>query len=157
MDKAHRIVLQFQSTLLVRGATLIVKLVMIRLLFQSTLLVRGATEGVMNLAAASGISIHAPRERSDYRAYAYPTTSPISIHAPRERSDLKYYKKTEAKMKISIHAPRERSDTIYAPSIYRFVEFQSTLLVRGATESAIRGMRNPIFQSTLLVRGATMK
>ena len=34
--------------------------------------------------------------------------------------------------------------------------FQSTLLMRGATNQALEGMSEEIFQSTLLMRGATI-
>ena len=78
----------FQSTLLVRGATLelekfekyvdisihaprersdtqIANLFVQNLIFQSTLLVRGATSLSMSYQDSKTISIHAPRERSD--------------------------------------------------------------------------------------------
>ena len=80
--------------------------------------------------------------------------------------------------KISIHAPHARSDQKRAARVYRVLEFQSTLLMRGATgcccESRIRvwisihaphARSDPAFlysrrirfrfQSTLLMRGAT--
>ena len=101
---------KFQSTLLVRGATgVIFKFlsvprdfnprssweerpwwscsIILKQLFQSTLLVRGATEVVKCTNQETGISIHAPRERSDDIGVPYPAYHQISIHAPRERSD----------------------------------------------------------------------
>ena len=106
----------------------------VKFLFQSTLLVRGATtlnsEGVEVL----NISIHAPRERSDDMcADCWSREMEISIHAPRERSDIGINNSSIDK-KISIHAPRERSD--YPMKLQTFLNaiFQSTLLVRGATQ-----------------------
>ena len=56
----------------------------------------------------------------------------ISIHAPREGSD--YIKLGwDVYCTISIHAPREGSDFSLAGGIIMSVEFQSTLPVRGAT------------------------
>ena len=58
------------------------------MIFQSTLLVRGATSALKKLFAVYGISIHAPRERSDFTVLQIYGNSAISIHAPRERSDI---------------------------------------------------------------------
>ena len=68
--------------------------------------------GIMDLAAASGISIHAPHTRSDpYRFVlaAFPWG-------------------------ISIHAPHARSDTSPFTASVGNSPFQSTLLMRGATK-----------------------
>ena len=58
--------------------------------------------------------------------------SQISIHAPHARSDLPgvLYDRS---MLISIHAPHARSDVICAPHARTAYQFQSTLLMRGAT------------------------
>ena len=56
----------FQPTLLVRGATLVSATTSIIEQFQSTLLVRGATPQILADFLAKQISIHAPRERSDF-------------------------------------------------------------------------------------------
>ena len=57
--------------------------------FQSTLPVRGATGLVIERFPAQSISIHAPREGSDFRLHPAFCTGLflISIHAPREGSD----------------------------------------------------------------------
>ena len=60
-------------------------------------------------------------------------TNIISIHAPRERSDNVITLYNEG-YEISIHAPRERSDAYFSPPFKGCNVFQSTLLVRGATE-----------------------
>ena len=78
--------------------------------FQSTLLVRGATDIEVDNPLDISISIHAPRERSDSNS-----NTNVSM------------------MGISIHAPRERSDGQRISPILTGWEFQSTLLVRGAT------------------------
>ena len=85
------------------------------------------------LANFARISIHAPRERSDFLAISAYDIAVISIHAPRERSDIGINNSSIDK-KISIHAPRERSD--YPMKLQTFLNaiFQSTLLVRGATQ-----------------------
>ena len=65
------------------------------------------------------------------------------------------YGDTSWALKISIHAPHTRSD----PPMGRFTllspEFQSTLLIRGATSRAFFLDTAIAFQSTLLIRGAT--
>ena len=78
------------------------------------------------------ISIHAPRERSDWARIQNLKINFISIHAPRERSDFKSLFKSLA-LVISIHAPRERSDPVIWLATEAAKRFQSTLLVRGAT------------------------
>ena len=57
--------------------------------------------------------------------------------------------------KISIHAPHARSDLLFDISHEQLAEFQSTLLMRGATPFVLRCFGLPKFQSTLLMRGAT--
>ena len=57
---------------------------------------------------------------------------PISIHAPREGSDFKAPELPEKEF-ISIHAPREGSDLPSRLSMVGSHLFQSTLPVRGAT------------------------
>ena len=55
---------------------------------------------------------------------------------------------------ISIHAPHARSDGCRKRG-GRYVSFQSTLLMRGATRLTTTAMQTQTFQSTLLMRGAT--
>ena len=93
---------------------------------------RGATVGEKPKEEKEEISIHAPRERSDY----LPDVVAVALV-------------------ISIHAPRERSDDGHSVSIHVFGQFQSTLLVRGATSQGGDNKKHSQFQSTLLVRGAT--
>ena len=124
----------FQSTLLVRGATFPDnKYLTLQMQFQSTLLVRGATCCVVLSTVYNCISIHAPRERSDFR---------LSLIRGLQR----YFN------------PRSSWEErrISSRLLVIFSKFQSTLLVRGATGRACRPLcfQNR-FQSTLLVRGAT--
>ena len=78
----------FQSTLPARGATLLDLRVPICDIFQSTLPARGATTDGMTPDSPRVISIHAPREGSDYLSLCWVfRIHYISIHAPREGSD----------------------------------------------------------------------
>ena len=144
--------------------------------FQSTLLVRGATNLSFWKRCKKLISIHAPRERSDTDSAFMNKVDKISIHAPRERSDDRLIVFYNFK-NISIHAPRERSDRDGKLNCYGMMNFnprssweerlggamrmtslrlfQSTLLVRGATFITSNSSLIQTFQSTLLVRGAT--
>ena len=60
----------------------------------------------------------------------------ISIHAPHARSDGRGAVDIRA-LGISIHAPHARSDPLRAAGKHGGLEFQSTLLMRGATLSLI--------------------
>ena len=105
------------------------------------------------------ISIHAPRAGSDGNLRLHcPLHCQISIHAPRAGSDPSLLLVQGGLTHISIHAPRAGSDAPTAPICSMRAAFQSTLPVRGATSTAIVGMRwQTIFQSTLPVRGATAR
>ena len=106
-----RVILLFQPTLPVRGATVAIidigehynisihapragsdhlapKYLPILEQFQSTLPVRGATPSRSCRGGGRYISIHAPRAGSDLVALAIHTIYIISIHAPRAGSDL---------------------------------------------------------------------
>ena len=122
----------FQSTLPVRGATYCDKYKIKLSKFQSTLPVRGATKNVRNHSIKQIISIHAPRAGSDVCHGRY-----------------RFHRKN-----FNPRSPcgeRQRGIQLVAA---RFI-FQSTLPVRGATEAWLMGLDVPIFQSTLPVRGAT--
>ena len=80
------------------------------------------------------ISIHAPHARSDSIPCIYFIDDLISIHAPHARSDL-FPLVTIIQASISIHAPHARSDPYYGLIEMIYFEFQSTLLMRGATVS----------------------
>ena len=56
--------------------------------FQSTLPVKGATQDGSIYDEYNPISIHAPREGSDYPKLKSDANYKISIHAPREGSDI---------------------------------------------------------------------
>ena len=56
-------------------------------LFQSTLLMRGATLRDKYFSRGKDISIHAPHARSDLSFRFSHSANPISIHAPHARSD----------------------------------------------------------------------
>ena len=82
----------------------------VRRIFLSTLPARGATVGPKSRKLMNAISIHAPREGSDFEDY-----------------------KAEVSGKISIHAPREGSDPSCSSSGAGWCRFLSTLPARGAT------------------------
>ena len=104
----------------------------------------------------ANISIHAPHARSDDNDvwHCLPRLC-ISIHAPHARSDAHSFRHTHATMLIiSIHAPHARSDSV-TTSCRLYSLFQSTLLMRGATDRRHERVHAILFQSTLLMRGAT--
>ena len=169
----------FQSTLPVRGATIIRCVVNLhRLRFQSTLPVRGATCRLYRDAQRFAISIHAPRagsdtqlRRADRQKGHFNPRSPcgerhldsigstkryISIHAPRAGSDHISIVLSSCNVYFNPRSPcGERR--LYAESRLAEYKFQSTLPVRGATARRPGATVTLIFQSTLPVRGATHK
>ena len=125
--------------------------------FQSTLPARGATpnphltrnsqshfnprspRGERRLAVALisvslSISIHAPREGSDFTVpNCYPVALRISIHAPREGSDIVSEGERLIPTNFNPRSPRgERLDNAKDQAKDRY-RFQSTLPARGAT------------------------
>ena len=146
--------------------------------FQSTLLIRGATSSFLFFSSEIAlISIHAPHTRSDNLfILRVDGLASISIHAPHTRSDEKIYALTHNDI-ISIHAPHTRSD--FPRNLHDLgMIFQSTLLIRGATRrchglhgghgisihaphtrsdtNSADSSSSSLFQSTLLIRGATL-
>ena len=123
------------------------------------------------------ISIHAPREGSDFLCLKHETDNhyfnPRSPRGERRRSPTnrttvadfnprsprgerrKYYKLFDSYSRISIHAPREGSDNCIPCFSLVNLQFQSTLPARGATAYIRHRIRRKIFQSTLPARGAT--
>ena len=125
------LLLAFQSTHPVRGATRDGASVTRLGRFQSTHPVRGATNAASNCSTISIISIHAPREGCD-----------------------RYHRVVKLHDRISIHAPREGCDTLVGMSDRRTRQFQSTHPVRGATNAQQAERTFIEFQSTHPVRGA---
>ena len=79
-------------------------------IFQSTLLMRGATlTVVVAVGITKRISIHAPHARSDDAGGDSGLCQGISIHAPHARSDSKSFRSSSVRS-ISIHTPHARSD-----------------------------------------------
>ena len=124
--------------------------------FQSTLPVRGATYCTPHAGRELVISIHAPRAGSDAFIHVICVTRAfISIHAPRAGSDVvqpesggagyvfqstlpvrgatPHGRPRGAFRLISIHAPRAGSDDLSNRWVEITALFQSTLPVRGAT------------------------
>ena len=124
---------EFQSTPLIRGATLAINEAVSCMEFQSTPLIRGATERGLRRDAGGRISIHAPHTRGDAARGWLTMTSSISIHAPHTRGDWSRWSASPAPQyfnprpsyegrrhhlahrdcdrRISIHAPHTRGDT----------------------------------------------
>ena len=102
-----------------------------------------------------GISIHAPHARSDFFAGSLPV--PISNFNPRSSCEERrhYSVSLTARDCISIHAPHARSDAQDTADAAACNRFQSTLLMRGATQTTMTEAEVEAFQSTLLMRGAT--
>ena len=79
----------------------------------------------------------------------------ISIHTPHEGSD-NGVSPTQVKTEISIHTPHEGSDYTLQNLSCFFQGFQSTLPMRGVTDTVTREVINAgKFQSTLPMRGVT--
>ena len=115
---------------------------------------RGATIRTIVPDDTLTISIHAPRERSD-TIHAPTIYRPvISIHAPRERSDKNICLKLSESNNFNPRSSWEERQVLF-PILLQVLQFQSTLLVRGATIRPDCGNSDGRFQSTLLVRGAT--
>ena len=92
---------------------------------------------------AAVISIHAPHARSDvHKQRRVILTRHISIHAPHARSDPGQVRLSDAYGQISIHAPHARSDHHRLSTCPLRQQFQSTLLMRGATRRACRTARS---------------
>ena len=171
--------MQFQSTLPVRGATMLLPAFTGSVMpFQSTLPVRGATTRSRCCPGGACISIHAPRAGSDFPRPLSRVWPPyFNPRSPcGERRAVRFAARLTDSFqstlpvrgatirivsgpligKISIHAPRAGSDVKACPLTKLRKLFQSTLPVRGATIRAfLMHPEKQIFQSTLPVRGAT--
>ena len=173
-----RMPVQFQSTLLMRGATpLHWQGILVHLVFQSTLLMRGAT--FSNSIPSSGdrfqstLLMRGATLREYRKAYTSLFQSTLLMRGATAPAQYDNYA-----FGISIHAPHARSDPSRAVRACLKSSFQSTLLMRGATcvqthwtlcssnfnpRSSCEERRvlpvieqdHDEFQSTLLMRGAT--
>ena len=81
------------------------------------------------------ISIHAPREGSDFGADLSGANYIISIHAPREGSDVRFPDKAEPHSKFQSTLPVRGATFFLMGKTHLMREFQSTLPVRGATSA----------------------
>ena len=124
-------------------------------LFQSTHLIRGATAVHGGPHDLIKISIHAPHSRCDWAKTGQPGGSiQISIHAPHSRCDampectamLRYHFNPRTSFEVRLRH--------FSVMVCNKI-FQSTHLIRGATEKSIGEGANKKFQSTHLIRGAT--
>ena len=125
------------------------------LIFQSTLLMRGATLS-SNLTVLS-IPNFNPRSSCEERLRAGTSNQghlPISIHAPHARSDMVNSSRGKKPCNFNPRSSCEERLPIASKELWRLV-FQSTLLMRGATGIQVDYASSKKFQSTLLMRGAT--
>ena len=127
-------VTSFQSTLPMRGVTVLLFPKEMFHLFQSTLPMRGVTLSTSALSCCTQISIHTPHAGSDgYRSCSIPYTHDISIHTPHAGSDF-ISPMFLLSPDISIHTPHAGSDSMFTPGVGLMPSgFQSTLPMRGVT------------------------
>ena len=148
---------RFQSTLLMRGATLYIMDQFEKVVkFQSTLLMRGATAYQTTPPPLSHFN---PRSSCEERPVLKNTDwvlTDISIHAPHARSDRPADPQAQAGPRISIHAPHARSDRPTASRSRGRADFnpRSSCEERRVVPT-VPTQVSPLFQSTLLMRGAT--
>ena len=94
---------------------------------------RGATPEQSGQLYQDTISIHAPHARSDYQASAPGMDyASISIHAPHARSDCTRARSSASSINFNPRSSCEERRGVLLDS-FDFREFQSTLLMRGAT------------------------
>ena len=102
------------------------------------------------------ISIHAPREGSDFSQSMLDLISSISIHAPREGSDQPGITASGHSSDFYPRSPRGERPVGYFLFVPRVVRFLSTLPARGATwPPSTTQSSSALFLSTLPARGAT--
>ena len=126
--------IQFQSTLLMRGATCIGRLgITSSDLFQSTLLMRGATARRLAVGGHRIISIHAPHARSDLISTTAASANTLHFN-PRssceERHGPAFFMHFIGNFNPRSSCEERREEMAEGAKIW---EFQSTLLMRGAT------------------------
>ena len=119
------------------------------------LLLRGATcDHCGERLKQEAVSIHAPLARSNARACGEFGTFPVSIHAPLARSNLRLGNARTKTGSFNTCSSCEEQHT----SDFRSEDqssFQYMLLLRGATSSVRRYVKERMFQYMLLLRGAT--
>ena len=109
----------FQSTLLMRGATLVICITIDGIpYFNPRSSCEERQHTVDEIMVLDIISIHAPHARSDEQLFSGRGALYISIHAPHARSDDKG-DKLRRQFDISIHAPHARSDLKAQHLVYR--------------------------------------
>ena len=151
----HLTTWMFQSTPLLRGATTVTLTLQRLFLFQSTPLLRGATNLQGGILLQFEVSIHAPLARGDAKIIHLSHLLSVSIHAPLARGDdvscttLRTSPCFNPRPSCEGRRHSRCSDTdswCFNPrpscegrrcklvSLIQYVLFQSTPLLRGATE-----------------------
>ncbi len=148
------LLIAFQSTHLLRGATLGHSTCISHLMFQSThprrvrlrredeisnfhsvsihAPMKGATTGSRAGNQLVQVSIHAPMKGATIYMIKLKKINLVSIHAPMKGATYGLHTLTESKI-VSIHAPLARCDVPSGGFVYIAYVFQSTHLLRGAT------------------------
>ena len=126
--------------------------------FQSTRPVRGATKNRgLQFPIPVNFNPRAPYGARRRGVRNIVDRASISIHAPRTGRDAHLHTDSTGVIAISIHAPRTGRDICGGKSMSKYIIFQSTRPVRGATVGKfLIEFRDSLFQSTRPVRGATM-
>ena len=122
--------------------------------FQSTLPMRGVTVIQFLVLNMNRISIHTPHAGSDSVDTKADQPYRISIHTPHAGSDTRSWR-TDTEFVISIHTPHTGSDSASVLPDGGAILFQSTLPMRGVTDVPKLFVRINRFQSTLPMRGVT--
>ena len=124
--------------------------------FQSTLLMRGATRGTSRWSvSATNFNPRSSCEERHVETAKSRYAKLISIHAPHARSDG--YGLVALFFVYDFNPRSSCEERRLSPQCKRLKRklFQSTLLMRGATMTIKHLFNHGLFQSTLLMRGAT--
>ena len=145
---------EFQSTPLMRGATLRPVYVVVMLLFQSTPLMRGATSGRALCHSAHHFNPRPSCEGRRLSVVPFPVYISISIHAPHARGDG-YQSSHSLSISLFQSTPLMRGATEHKPATIQISYFNPRPSCEGRRISRAMAGNATAFQSTPLMRGAT--
>ena len=145
----------FQSTRPIRGATRPGLCWRCPVRFQSTRPIRGATVRHCRRTGAPAFQSTRPIRgatcKPDFHGGHFQNFNPRAPYGARRSAFTSQVSVTS----ISIHAPHTGRDKLDDNPITRFVKFQSTRPIRGATPLTAEQCSTILFQSTRPIRGAT--
>ena len=147
----------FQSTPLLRGATVFGKGTFGHVLFQSTPLLRGATRVFGFSRPFRPVSIHAPLARGDRKIRAGIRVMTCFNPRPSCEGRLFYRLPLWLLTLVSIHAPLARGDFDRGRRIEAWRSFNPRPSCEGRLFSSVCRNVQCRFQSTPLLRGATLE